>query len=249
MQRQAARDPTPCQECPLRKRRAFRRCTERELSYVSRFKQGELVVEAGSTILLEGSHSPHLFTILEGWAFRHKSLADGRRQVLNFALPGDLVGLQIAMMDEIQHSVSALSRATLCVFQRDRVWSIFQDFPGLAFAMTWIAAREEQLLDLHLLSVGRRSAIERAAHLVLHLYDRAAAVGYAGNDALPVPFRHAEFADAIGVTPVHLSRTLKKLAGRDLLKWNDDTIVILDRPRLESLASYERARNGARPLI
>ncbi len=81
-----------------------------------------------------------------------------RRQVLNFALPGDLVGLQLAVLNEMQHTVTALTDTTLCVFQRDRVWSIFKDYPSLAFSMTWIAAREEQILDGHIISLGQRSA-------------------------------------------------------------------------------------------
>ncbi len=213
------------------------------------FKRGELTVAAGATILLEDSASPHLYTILEGWAFRHKSLADGRRQVLNFALPGDLIGLQVAIMNDMQHTVTALTEARLCVFQRDKVWTVFRDHPELAFSMTWMAAHEEQLLDGHLLSIGQRSAIERAAYLILHLYDRAEAVGYAGNDALQAPFGQGHFAEALGITPVHLNRTLRKLRDRELLQWREDSLVILDRPGLEELAAYERLERLPRPLI
>ena len=86
---------------------------------------------------MEESASPHLYTVLEGWAFRHKQIEDGRRQVLNFALPGDLIGLQLAIMNEMQHTVTALTRTRLCVFQRDKVWSVFSDHAALGFAMTW----------------------------------------------------------------------------------------------------------------
>jgi CRP/FNR family transcriptional regulator, anaerobic regulatory protein len=249
MLRTKTSEPTPCARCPLRERRLFRQLGERELAFMERFKTGELVVEPGATILLEANASPHLFTVLEGWAVRHKQLEDGRRQVLNFALPGDLIGLQSAIMNEMQHTVTALTKATLCVFQRDRVWSVFKEFPPLGFAMTWLAAREEQLLDGHLLSIGQRNALERAAYLVLHLYDRASVVGYAGNDALPAPFTRAEFADALGITPVHFSRTFRKLGDRGLAEWGDGTILIRDRRRLEALACYERPDEEVRPLV
>ena len=249
MQTRLSSSQIPCEHCPLRARPAFRELSAAELAFMLRFKRGELVVDAGATILLEESASPHLYTILEGWAFRHKALEDGRRQVLNFALPGDLVGLQIAIMNEMQHTVTALTQTRLCVFQRDKVWTVYQDHPALAFAMTWIASREEQLLDGHLLNVGQRNALERAAYLALHLYDRAAAVGYAGNDALQAPFGQAHFADAIGVTAVHLNRTLRRLRETGLLLWRDDSMVILDRPRLEAVANYERDAEARRPLI
>jgi len=240
---------TKCHACPLRQNSVFRPFEERELDFVATFKTGELTVEAGATIVLEENKSPHLYTILEGWAFRHKALADGRRQVLNFALPGDLVGLQLAILNEMQHTVTALTDTTLCVFQRDKVWKVFQEYPALAYSMTWMAAREEQMLEGHLLSLGRRTAVERLAALILHLYDRAVEVGYAGNLVLDAPFTQTHLSDTLGITPVHTSRTLKKLQDRKLIEWTRDRIRILDRDTMERIAAYERDDSLRRPLI
>ena len=126
----------PCETCPLRGLEAFRNFADHELSFVSGFKTGELVAEAGATVLLEGHKSPHLFTVLSGWGFRYKVLPDGRRQVLNFVMPGDFVGLQGTMLGEMQHSVEALSNMLLCVFQRGDLWKLFSNHPGLAFDLT-----------------------------------------------------------------------------------------------------------------
>ena len=90
------------------------------------FKSGELTVDPGAVILLDGTNSPHLFTVLSGWAFRFKTLEDGRRQILNFALPGDFIGLQGSVFEKMQHSVEALTTTVLCVFPREKVWSLFQ---------------------------------------------------------------------------------------------------------------------------
>src|SRR5665213_1976624 len=81
-----------------------------------------------------------------GCAFRYKTLPDGRRQILNYALPSDLIGLQGAVNDEMQHSVEALTDVTLCVFPREKLWDLYKDYPALAFDITWLAAREEQML-------------------------------------------------------------------------------------------------------
>ena len=70
----------------------------------------------------------------------------------------------------MQHSVEALTDMMLCVFPREKLWDLYTDYPTLAFDVTWLAAREEQILDEHLLSVGRRTAIERIAYLLLHLF-------------------------------------------------------------------------------
>ena len=115
--------------------------------------------------MIEGNHSAHLYTVLVGWGFRYKLLHDGRRQILNYLVPGDLIGLQGSLMGEMQHSVEALSPMLLCVFERDEVNTLYRNHPGLAFDITWIASREEQMLDENLLSIGRRTALERAAYL------------------------------------------------------------------------------------
>ena len=111
------RERVRCAECPLRALPTFRELSPAEAAFMEEFKRGELIVDPGATILLEESASPHVFTLLEGWAYRHKQIADGRLQVLNFALPGDLLGLQLAIMNEMQHTVTALTRVRLCVFQ------------------------------------------------------------------------------------------------------------------------------------
>ena len=99
----------PCDDCPLRRKAVFREFSESELEFVKEFKAGELNVETGTTVLLEGTNSAHLYTVLSGWAFRYKRLPDGRRQILNFALPGDLVGVQGSMFDKMEHSLEALT--------------------------------------------------------------------------------------------------------------------------------------------
>jgi CRP-like cAMP-binding protein len=117
----------------------FRAFSAEELAFVSKFKRGELVAETGATILAEGSHSAQLFTLLSGWAFRFKTLPDGRRQILNYCLPGDLIGLQGSVIGAMEHSVEALSPVVLCVFQRDGLGDLYRRQPGLSFDVTWLA--------------------------------------------------------------------------------------------------------------
>ena len=158
----------PCEKCPLRGREVLREFSAKEVEFVANFKSGELNIEAGTNILLQSTNSAHLYTVLSGWAFRYKTLPDGRRQILNYAMPADLLGLQGSVNDEMQHSVEALTDMMLCVFPREKLWSLYTDFPTLAFDVTWLAAREEQILDEHLLSVGRRTAIGAAGLSAAH---------------------------------------------------------------------------------
>jgi len=240
----------PCQKCPLRDIHALREFSAKELDFVSEFKSGELSIQAGTNILLQGTNSAHLYTVLSGWAFRYKSLPDGRRQILNFTLPSDFIGLQASINDEMQHSVEALTDMTLCVFPRDKLWHLYRDYPTLAFDITWLAAREEQILDEHLLSVGRRTALERLAHLLLVVFLRAEEVGLTKGSSIQFPFTQQHVADMLGMSLVHTNKTLRRLTATHAVRWKDRRFELLDREALAKLASYELpAERQHRPFI
>jgi len=239
----------PCETCPFRSLKVFRDFTDKELEFVSGFKNGELIAEAGATLLLEGAMSPHIFTVLSGWGFRYKVLPDGRRQVLNFVMPGDIVGLQGSMLGEMQHSVEALSGMLLCVFERSCLWELFSKHPGLAFDVTWLSAREEQILDEHLLSVGRRTALERLAYLLLHIYTRADALGLVKANRMAFPFTQQLLADTLGLSLVHTNKTLRRLCERKLVRWKGRQFELLDQDALAEVAAYEPTETRLRPFI
>ena len=98
-----------------------------------------------------------------------------RRPAPDFELPaaGRLVGLQAAMFDAAQHGIEALTEVQLCLLPRRKVWALFGIMPGLAFDVAWLGSREESYVDENLTSVGRRSAAERIAALIVMLYKRA----------------------------------------------------------------------------
>jgi CRP/FNR family transcriptional regulator, anaerobic regulatory protein len=239
----------PCEKCPLRGKTTLRDFSPEELEFVRSFKSGELTATAGTSLLLQGTNSAHLYTVLTGWAFRYKTLADGRRQILNFALPADFLGLQTSMGDEMQHSVEALTDMILCVFQRNHLWDLYSRHPTLAFDLTWLAAREERMLDENLLSVGRRSALERSAFLLLHLFRRAEQVGLTRSSTLRLPLTQQHFADALGMSLVHTNKTLRRLSATKAMRWKDRVLEILDRDALVQIAGYETPEHRRRPLI
>lgn len=238
----------PCEECPLRPLGVFRDFEPEELDFVSKFKTGELQVERGATVVVEGSHSAHLYTVLFGWGFRYKVLPDGRRQILNYLVPGDLIGLQGSLTGEMQHSVDALSPMLLCVFERDRLYSLYREHPGLAYDLTWLAAREEQMLDETLLSVGRRSALERAAYLIAFISQRARALRLYKNRA-EIPITQQHVADTLGLSIVHTNKTLRKLVDRKLIRWLDRGCEVLDEEGLLNVARWEGLKSQLRPLV
>jgi CRP-like cAMP-binding protein len=240
---------TPCAQCPLRSRKALRDFTADELAFVQSFKSDEIVVTAGTSFLRQGTRNEYLFTVLSGWAFRYKMLDDGRRQILNYALPADLVGLQGTVMREMEHSVEALTNVVLCVFPRSKLWDLYTRFPSLAFDLTWLASREEQIIDENLLSVGRRSATERIAFLLLHLYVRAEEAGLVSANSVEFPFTQQHLADTLGMSLVHTNKTLRRLTSSRAFYWKDRIFKMNDRAALAELAGADAATGIPRPFI
>lgn len=246
-------DATPCIDCPLRALPLFLPHTEEELALVQFLKRREIALEAGETVIHEGQSNTRLFTLREGWAFRFKTLSDGRRQILNFLLAGDFIGVQQKMSDAAAHGVVTLTAARLCVFDRDALWELHRGQPSMGFNVTWLTAHEESLVDDNLLSIGQRSAEERVATALILLYKRAAALRCADDDkarGVPFPVTQQHLADALGLSLAYTNKTLRKLQQRGLFSIADGRLVLLDPKALARLADlYGDGRPPPRPLV
>ena len=240
-----------CRDCPLRPLPLFMPHSDDELALVQSLKRRELTLEAGETLIHEGQVDAPLFTLLGGWAFRFKTLSDGRRQILNFLLSGDFIGVQQKMGDGAAHGVVTLTDAVFCVFQRDALWELHRQEPSMGFNVTWLTAHEESVVDETLLSVGRRSAEERIATLLVLLYKRAAALqADNGASGVPFPLTQQHVADALGLSLVHTNKTLRKLERRGLHALIDGRLHLRDVKALVRLADvYGDGRPPPRPLV
>ena len=215
----------PCTECPLRPLPLFVDHTPEELELVQSLKRRSLRVEAGETLIHEGQTDSPLYTLLQGWAFRYKTLSDGRRQILTFLLAGDFIGVQQKMGDAAAHGVDTLTSASFCVFQ--------------------------SLVDDTLLSVGRRSAEERIASMLILLFKRAAALQEDnGKGGVVWPLTQQHIADALGLSLVHTNKTLRKLEKRGLHQIKDSRLYLRDVKALARLADlYGDGHPPQRPLV
>lgn len=242
-------DPVPCARCPLRGLPAFAPTSEAEQVFIEQFRRGMVRAEAGGEVLREHAASDSLYTVFSGWAFRFKTLSDGRRQILNFLLPGDFIGLQEQFADGAPHGVEALTEVTLCRFPKDRLWSLYREFPSLGYDITWLSAREENMTDETLLSVGRRSASERIAMLLIHLFRRAERVGLRDDRGVVFPVSQQHVADALGLSLVHTNKTLRKLHKLGLHEIADGRLRLLNPRALQRLADYAERPMRAIPLL
>jgi CRP-like cAMP-binding protein len=238
-----------CFECALRRSGAFKPISDMELAFINEMKRDHLVCPPGSEIIPAGQDQAELYTLYAGWAIRCKTLSDGRRQILNIILPGDLIGLQGAMFEAAAYSVEALTEVQLCLLPRRKVWSLFENMPELAFDVTWLGSREEAIVDENLTSAGQRNASERIAALIIQLYKRLNMLGMVVNGAMPFPLTQQHIADTLGLSLVHTNKSLAKLRKLGMFSQTNGTLLLSNPKALESLAQYFDEEVAQRPLI
>jgi CRP-like cAMP-binding protein len=212
---------------------AFIQKSAEEVNFIQSVKVDHRPLPAGAEIIYMGQEDAELFTLFKGWAFRHQTLPDGRRQILNFLLPGDLVGFQASLMTAAQHSVEALTDVEVCVFSRRKAWSIFAKMPEVAYQLAWLGAREESLVDENLTSVGQRSARERMAALIIGLYRRAEHLGLTEGNSFLFPLTRTHLSDALGLSLVHTIKTWSYLRRAGFFRFQDQRLELLN-PRLSA---------------
>lgn len=241
--------PVDCHECRLRRTGAFTPLAPPLLEFIRSIRAGMVTVHAGDTLVREGQPNSRLFTLYAGWAFRYKTLSDGRRQILNFLLPGDLLGLQQEFDEAAPHGIEALTECVLCVFQNDSLWSIFREQPRLGYDITWLAAHEEGHLDQNLLTTGRRNATERVAMLLMHLYRRLDRIGLAEDGSVAFPLNQQHIADALGLSLVHTNKTLRRLSALGLHELKGGRLRLLNTRALARIAEYYDTPPRLMPLL
>lgn len=243
-------NPVPCRECPLRACPGLRPHSPEEVPVIQAFKTGEVRVERGETVVEQEITRGRLFTVLDGVLMRYRMLEDGRRQIVNFMFPGDLIGLEAVFGEAASHSVEALISARLCVFDNSRFYDLIVAQPSLGYDITWLAAKEETALEEHLVALGRRSARERVAYLAVWLIERARGTCMAASSArLEVTITQAQIADMLGLSLVHTNRTIKALERTGLVLWRQNFIEVPDLDAAAEHAHFTKAAQRPRPYL
>lgn len=238
-----------CAACPLAECAGLRQLEPEQVEWMQAFKQGELRIDRGTDVLVQGLRSPHIYTVLDGVMMRYKLLEDGRRQIVNFMFPGDLVGLQAAMGEPLSHSVQALTPATLCIFPRDRFPEFIGSHADLAYDVVWLAAKEEQALEEHLVALGQRTASERIAYLAVYLVQRAMETGMARGTSVALTITQTQIADMLGLSLVHTNRTLQTLRNANLIGWTLNEIHVADLDAARDFAQFDAPLATKRPYL
>jgi CRP-like cAMP-binding protein len=192
-------------------------------------------------IIIAGHRYNHVFILLGGFVSRYKVLPDGKRLVLNVGLPGDLIGFPACLFETAVNSVSSLTEIEVAAVSFATLFSMFTRFPRIGAALFWSSACEIAMQGEHLVDLGRRSAYERLAHLLLELLVRLNAVGLADELSYRLPLTQELMADVLGLSAPHINRMIRCLREEGLATIEDQRVVIHDLVSLSSLAAFEES--------
>jgi len=184
----------------------------------------------------EGEVGVVLYRIGGGWAYRYRSSGNGCRQILDFLLPGEIVGLQAALLGMLDHSVRSLTALRVTAIDGRIVGEAVRSEPDLALRLTRHVAAEASRTDELLTVIGCRDAVGRLAFLMLSLYRRQAARCKIDPLDCPFPLRRQHMADALGLTGAHINRTLNRLRQDGIATVENQRLSIRDFARLAELA-------------
>jgi CRP-like cAMP-binding protein len=229
-------------ESPLsRKLSAFVALSETDLATLARFYQRRRRFQSGHEMIHEGQTNASAFILAKGWACSYKILPDGERQIVDFQIPGDFLGLRSILFRTSDHSIEAVTRIEASEVVATDILDAFSHAPRLATAVLWAASRDEAMVVEHLVNLGRRSAEERMAHFLLELGARLKLVGLGEKTGFDCPLTQYHLADALGLSAVHVNRVLRHLREEGLVTFQKGRVVFDDFDRLRDIAGFDTA--------
>jgi CRP-like cAMP-binding protein len=196
-------------------------------------------VRPGVDIVEDGSSPAFTTLLLDGFACRYKLLRTGRRQILAFQIPGDLVDISGYVLPRMDHAIGALTRCTVAPIAHAELDRVTERFPNLTHLLWRDSLVDASIVRTWLTGVGRRTAASRTAHLLCELHHRLKVVGQVNESKFQLPVTQGDIADALGLSAVHVNRTLKKLRAQRLISVNGQLVTISNGEGLRAVAGFD----------
>ncbi|PSK85913.1 CRP-like cAMP-binding protein [Limimaricola soesokkakensis] len=224
-----------------RKLGAFVALSATELDVLSRLHRRRRTFVAGHDLVHQGQSEQAAYILSSGWVCSYKSQPDGSRQIIDFQIPGDFLGLRSILLHTSDHGIEPIVEIEAAEVLRQDLLDAFARTPRLATAVLWAASRDEAMVVEHLVGLGRRNASERMAHMLLELGARLALVGMGDKSGYDCPLTQYHLADALGLSAVHVNRVLRQLREERLVTFRGGHVTFDDYPRLVALADFDPA--------
>ncbi|MFN3943424.1 MAG: Crp/Fnr family transcriptional regulator [Allosphingosinicella sp.] len=219
------------------------RLTDSERRALEALEEQERVFRRGAVVVSEHDARRELYVVQEGWLHSAVLLGNGNRQIMRFHFPGDIVGISVLAFGESAETVTAVTDATLCPFDRDRLAELFERHPRLSALIFTLAVADRVTLADRLASIGRTSARARVASLLCQIFARLRLLHDGARDDFAIPLTQEDIGDATGLTSVHVNRMMRGLVDDGIIERSGNNVRLIDERRLSREAGYmDRSR-------
>lgn len=194
----------------------------------------------GDIAVHQGARALGCTVVMAGFLSRQRVISD-RNQISAFYVPGDIPDLHTLHLPLMDHDLCSTGPSTIAAVTHGAIKQVLRDFPGLIYAFWGETVIQAAIYREWVENLGARQALPRVAHLICEMAARLTKVGLAPDSRFKLPFTQADIADACGLSIVHVNRTIQELRRRRLIDWQGQTVELIEREGLESLAEFDLA--------
>lgn len=232
--------PMTAQKSPfIRKLGAYISLSDDEIDALDALQQNSRICSPGRDLIHEGQKDHSAYILLDGWMCSYKFLKDGSRQIVDFQIPGDFLGLRSLLFRTADHCIEAVTISRVSEVETTNILKAFSSNQRLAAATLWAASADEAMVVERLVSLGRRDALERTAHFLLELGTRLKLVGLATAQGYDCPLTQYHLADALGLSAIHINRVLRILRQDNLTTFRNGRVTFDDVDKLVDLSGFD----------
>ncbi|TPK85180.1 Crp/Fnr family transcriptional regulator [Mesorhizobium sp. B2-4-13] len=228
-----------CCTALIRKLEHFKELSDQDKELLAKSVARSVEFAAGSDIIKQGDQPDYVHLLVQGWAGRYKLLPEGGRNIMAYLIPGDLCDVNVALLEEMDHSIGALSACNVALIPLAKIRNVMVENRTLAQALWWGTLVDEAVLREWLVTLGSRPAQQRVGHLICEMLIRTEAVGLARGNSFDLPLTQQELADTMGMSLVHMNRTLRGLRSRELITTNGHTVTVENPRALMNFAAFD----------
>lgn len=222
----------------IKKFSSLRSLSHVEIEALMKIHEKLYIINARETFLNEGELNGQCLIITQGWAYRYRNFSNGDQQIINYYLPGDIINPFSSVLSKVNYSVASITPLQVCSFSSDELTELFAAGPQLKPLFESMFAWEDTQLAEQICCLGRYSAYQRTAHLLLELFQRLKIVEETEEDTFISPLTQQMMADTLGLSSVHMNRTLKKLCNDHCISIKSNKISLLEIGKLKQIAEY-----------
>ena len=198
-----------------------------------------VTLAAGATIIQDEATASHSCLLVDGFAARCHYIVDGRRQFSAIHLPGDFMDLHGFLLKRLDHGIVALTSCRVALVPHEKLQAISEGFPHLTRLLWLLTAIDAAVHRAWVVNMGRPSSVSHMAHFICELYTRLDAIGRVDEHSFRMPLTQSEVSDLLGLSVVHVNRTLQELRRLELLSWRDQLVKINNWHRLTRIADFD----------